>query len=241
MSSPSPTTDTQTRDRSWLRDWPVRLAELGSLGLAYVGLVAFGLAVGFLITDAPIADGIRDFDVEAAQAISDERTSELDAVTLVGSELAGTVEIVVGLVVVGSALLAFLRRWKETATLWTSLSLEALTFLTVSSIVGRDRPPVEQLDASPPTASFPSGHTGASAAFYLTLATFVWWATKSLGLRVAATFAGIGVVFVVAVSRLYRGMHFVTDVTVGALMGAVCVWVAARVVTRGIDRREGTT
>ena len=39
-------------------------------------------------------------------------------------------------------------------------------FLIASFIVGRDRPPVEQLDPPAPSGSFPSGHTAAAVAFY---------------------------------------------------------------------------
>jgi membrane-associated phospholipid phosphatase len=81
---------------------------------------------------------------------------------------------------------------------------------------------------SAPGASFPSGHTSAAVAFYcgvalvLTVHTHrykilnvLWWA---VGLAVSL---GIGH------SRLYRGMHHLSDVNWGLLLGAVCIAVAA--------------
>ena len=238
------TTQTRTDRRTFsdlMSDWPIRLAELGRLVVAYLVLSGIGLAIGFLITDAPMTNGLRELDTEVARELVGERSPDLDEATSFGSSIAGTIQIVAALVVVGAILLMVLRRWRETATLWAALSLEAVTFLTVSILVGRDRPPVEQLDASPPTASFPSGHTGASAAFYLCLALFAWWWTKRTSIRVIAAVLGLGAVLVVALSRMYRGMHFLTDVTVGALLGAACLAVAVDVVRRGIERREAMT
>ncbi len=231
---------TRSDDRAWLKRWPVRLPELGRLAGAYLILVVVGLALGFFITGTGPAEPLRALDVEIARDLAADRTAELNDMTNYGSAMAGTIEIVALLVVVGGGLLFTLRRWRETATLWTALALESTVFLTVSTIVGRDRPPVERLDPSPPTASFPSGHTGASAAFYLGLALLVWWGARSFGLRVMAWVLGIAAVVIVAFSRMYRGMHFLTDVTIGAMLGATCLYIAWRVVVSGTKRQEQT-
>ena len=58
------------------------------------------------------------------------------------------------------------RRWHDWAFLTIALLFEVSVFGISSKIVGRDRPPVEQLDGAP-TASWPSGHIAASVVFYV--------------------------------------------------------------------------
>jgi len=95
--------------------------------------------------------------------------------------------------------------------------------MTSALIVGRDRPDVDRLEEAPPTSSFPSGHTGASTAFYLSLL-FLAQRIRTTWLRVLVTVVCAVVPLLVAVARLYLGMHHVSDVAVGALNGGACAW-----------------
>lgn len=52
---------------------------------------------------------------------------------------------------------------------------ELLTFLCVTLVVHRPRPPVARLDVAPETSSFPSGHTAAAVALYGCIAILVLW------------------------------------------------------------------
>lgn len=65
-------------------------------------------------------------------------------------------------------------------------------------------------------ASFPSGHTQNAATFYTTLALKMqrrwFWIVVNI------------IIFLVALSRLYLGVHFPKDVLVGALLGILCAW-----------------
>ena len=95
--------------------------------------------------------------------------------------------------------------------------------------VDRARPDVPKMDESPPTSSFPSGHTSASVALYVGMAfilatlvrrTWVKWMCWVLVLVPVA----------VAASRLYRGMHHPSDVTASFLNGILCVTISARAI-----------
>ena len=92
--------------------------------------------------------------------------------------------------------------------------------------VDRQRPAVEHLDPAPPTSSFPSGHTGAATALYVGVAVVIAWQVRHKLLRVLLVAVFVTVPILVAVSRLYRGMHHPTDVVFGALNGLACLAVA---------------
>ena len=65
--------------------------------------------------------------------------------------------------------------WRRTKQWWyavvplIAISLQAMVFFFTTLLIDRERPDVEHLDDSPPTSSFPSGHTGAATGLYLTL------------------------------------------------------------------------
>lgn len=224
-------------DRVAWSAWPVKGRALGHLLIAYVVLVAVGLGLGGLILHSPIGEPVVDEDVEISEWIAAEREPILTEISEWASLPGATIPVVaiVGILFVGFVL-AF-KRWLESATLVTALSLEALVFVTVSTLVGRSRPPIELLDPAPPTASFPSGHVGAATALYLTVATIVWWRTDNVFLRGLAAIVAVVLPVSVALSRMYRGMHFLTDVIVGVILGAAAAWVAIRVVRTARERQ----
>lgn len=228
--------EVQERESISWSDWPLRGWALGRILVAYILLVAVGLGLGGLLVHTPVGEPIVAEDVEVAEWIATEREPTLTSISVWASRPGGTIPVVS---LVGGLSMAFaftFKRLLESATLVTALSLEALVFLTVSTLIGRSRPPIEQLDASPPTASFPSGHVGAATALYLTLAVILWWRTENALLRGLATLLAVALPVSVAVSRMYRGMHFVTDVIVGLLLGAAAAWFAIRVVNAASER-----
>lgn len=82
---------------------------------------------------------------------------------------------------------------------------------------------------------FPSAHAAAAMALYGFLAWYVW--EKSTRFRIpAALLAGL-IIFLVGFSRLYLGVHFITDVVGGYLVGIIFVWVGVRA-TRKLERFE---
>jgi undecaprenyl-diphosphatase len=93
-------------------------------------------------------------------------------------------------------------------------------------VIHRHRPLVQQLEQRRQDASYPSGHTAAAVVLYFLIAVVVtMYVTNALTRRVAWA-AVVVVPVVVALSRIYRGMHHPTDAVAGALMGVGCVVVA---------------
>jgi hypothetical protein len=68
--------------------------------------------------------------------------------------------------------------------------------------------------------SFPSGHATVSAAFYSFLAYLSWRLLRGVR-RLLWTAALLALVLLIGLSRLYLGVHFLTDVIAGYLAGFV--------------------
>ena len=191
----------------------------GWLLLCAVMILVVSVLVGFGLKQLSTA-GALPGDLAVERWLADQRTGTIDGMTKVGSSLANTQTAILVAAVAFFALRIWLGRFCESCVLVVSLGGELLIFLAVAALVQRPRPPVERLDAAPPTSSFPSGHTAASVALFGFLAVMLWrYADRRLGAVLALALALIP--FVVAASRMYRGMHYPTDVIAGALVGGV--------------------
>jgi len=177
------------------------IAALAALGFAAITL-AFRLG------------GLAPLDLAAAQLVGRLRTAAGVAVASALSDLARP------LVVSAAIALALLGRRRRgdaaaliAAPLGASLSSELLKLL-----IHRPRPAVAAV-ALPHGFAFPSGHATAAAATYLTLA-LVLTQGQPAGRRTAWLALGAGLALAVAASRVYLGVHYLSDVLAGLLWGS---------------------
>lgn len=209
----------------WRRDLLRR--ALGPIVVLWVAIVAVGLVIV-----GPL-DGLPG-EVAVNEALVEGRTPTLNAATEAMS-LMGSTEFIIGVCVIAVVVLYWRTRWWWFAVVPPlAVALQAFVFMTSALVVGRGRPEVEKLDDSPPTSGFPSGHTGASTAFYVTLAVVVQRIHNPV-FRVIATLVCLAIPLLVAYSRLYRGMHHLSDVIVGTLNGLVCAYLAWNYLRRDVS------
>jgi undecaprenyl-diphosphatase len=208
------------------------------------GAVALWLvlsACGLLVTKVLSAHGPTGLDIGVDRWFAAHRTGTWNSLTLVGSGMANTQTAIAVTAVAVLFLRWRLGRWYEGWVVVAAITGELLVFLAVTATVHRDRPPVPKLDVSPPTSSFPSGHTAAAVALYWCLAFLLLHYGRPGALT--RVLAGLFMLAPVAVglSRLYRGMHFPTDVLVGAVGGALWLAVVLTTLARVRTRRSGST
>lgn len=142
--------------------------------------------------------------------------------------LVGSTPVIIGVTAVAAIVLRLvLHRWREPLFLCAAVSAQAIVFFFATLVIDRKRPDVSHMDKSPPTSSFPSGHTSAAFALYAGLALVLASLVRHTWLK-ALCWVLIGVPVAVALARLYRGMHHPSDVTASFLNGAACVWIMAR-------------
>jgi undecaprenyl-diphosphatase len=89
---------------------------------------------------------------------------------------------------------------------------ETTLFVLASLVIDRLRPGIPHLDGAPPTSSFPSGHTAATVALWCGLALGLARTHPSHPLRLLSWVLAVALPGFVLASRLYRGMHWPTDV-----------------------------
>lgn len=217
------------------RVWPLRRPALRVLAIGFASLLAIwstaGLLFMWLLDDGPVGDADRD----VAFWLEDRRTERLNTLSTIGSGLSDTLVKVILVALVGGVMVAAFRRWHDGLMLALTVIFEASVFVLTSFIVGRERPPVEQLEEAAPSGSFPSGHAAAAVAFYATLLVIASWHTRRAAVRAALWVVAIGVPVIVAVARTYRGMHHTTDVVAGLLLGVASIYVVRRAMQAGAD------
>ncbi len=192
-------------------------------------VVLFGVMVGLGLLLTKVADDNWPFTEEDAvnRGLEAHRDGPLNVISEIFSLVGSTPVIIAVTAIVAIVLRVKLKRWREPLYLCAAVSAQALVFLFTTLVIDRERPAVHRMDDSPPTSSFPSGHTSAAVALYVGLAFLLFtmlqhdWAKRLAWLLVL-------VPVLVALSRLYRGMHHPTDVTASFLNGITCVVIMAR-------------
>jgi undecaprenyl-diphosphatase len=222
-----------------LRDtWVLRKHEASVLVAFYAALTAVWFTVGWLLTHPLKSSWIVHTDQSISEWFANHRTSRLNSLTFVGSMMSDTLVKVVVTAFVAVTMLVVWKRWLEPLIIVVALILEALTFITVTTLVGRPRPDVPRLETSPVGSSYPSGHVGAAVA-YSAIVVVLLWHTRRHWLRVLLIAVGAIIPVCVGLARIYRGMHYFSDVIFGALLGGASV-IAAVLVLRNAAGRELT-
>ena len=218
--------DEDQPDREW---WPLDRRDAVIMLATFIGLTACFTVIGWAIVRwwDPSSFGNADMDVN--RWLSDARTASRNDLAHFGSMLSGTETMVVMATLLLPVSWLLFRRLHEWALVAFGLLLEVTIFVASSTLVGRDRPPVEQLEGAP-TSSWPSGHIAAAVVFYGGIALIVIWHVRRSGPRGVAVGMLMTVPVVVIASRLYLGMHHPSDAAGGIVLGVLCLVIMGRLV-----------
>jgi membrane-associated phospholipid phosphatase len=215
---------------AWLVAWTESWALLA-------GLI---ITLGMLLTNVLVPNGVGSVDADATRWFVSQRTPALDTATLIGSTL-GSTGVIIAIAVVAGIALAIGRHWRHLVFLASVVTLEASVSLLASIAVARERPTVPRLDVTPPTASYPSGHTAASIALYFALAIVISFLVRSRLIRTVVWILAVVLPVFVGLSRLYRGMHHLSDVVASVMLGAGALFfglLVLRAALRAYDERR---
>ncbi len=120
-----------------------------------------------------------------------------------------------------SFLLVVLAKRKKTKFLIPiNICLVTIINLIIKEIIKRPRPSVIRL-VNESGYSFPSGHAMTSMAFYGLLVYLIYKRVQNKYLKWLLITALCGLIFLIGFSRIYLGVHYVSDVISGFIAGAI--------------------
>jgi len=192
----------------------------GALGALAIGLVALaGFAIRFLGQGLPTP-----LDAWWHDLLASSRGGFAD----VSAQILNVVGGMFWVSLITSALVAALLlagRWRDAVTIGLTVALASTICSLVKVAIGRPRPLDGVVDIS--SHSFPSGHTTTAAAIAVAVAIAfprVWsWALASAW------------ILVMAASRTYLLVHWLTDVVAAAVLGISVAVLVSAVVTASLD------
>jgi membrane-associated phospholipid phosphatase len=181
-----------------------------------VVLFVVTFALGFLVKLVP-AIGVAQLPIDAA--LNRANTPALDAISTLLDKLDQPPVVAVILVIV-FAVMWFVKGWRTALGVCVVAGAGWVSCLAVKYAVHLPRPDLNDVphqllkDAS--TLSYPSGHV----AFVAALGAALFMAVMQRGSRIVIVVVFGVVAIVVAMSRLYVGIHYLTD-TVGGVVNGV--------------------
>lgn len=203
---------------------PTQRRLLLALGWALASVTAFAHIAEDYLTNDPLAR----WDVQFADWLAGSRTvAGIDAFRVI-TFFGGPAVIFVG-AAVASALL-YRRRLVLGALLLPLVVVGAELLNTILKLAfQRPRPEVAFVHLE--TYSFPSGHAMMSAAAYGAIAYLAWGRVRTRRGRAALLAGTVAWVALICFSRLYLGMHYLSDVLAGAAGGVFWLAVSVALVT----------
>lgn len=194
-------------------------------------------AMGFaLIMMSVLRDDVTDWDAWGQANMAADASSGpsiwLSAVNLLGSTAAfGAITIA------GSVMVWALRRRKEAVALLVTVAAAYLLNTAVKLWVGRERPLHEGwIDAS--GFSFPSGNATVGMVVYGMLSYILVRSIRTRWGQWAIISAGALMILGVGYSRVYFGVHYITDIAAGYLAGLFCISTAFLIIR---DKRTASS
>jgi len=204
--------------------FPQRAALIAAIAcLAVVVVLGLGVATHFgpqLRLDTAVSRAL--YAGDARSAVVNDLLQVLTSPGLTVFRVVVLLPVVVWLVV--------RRFWWTAAWVLTAIVLVAPLTTAVKEVVGRVRPDFVNGGARVESLSFPSGHSSGSATLVTVVLVLVWPLLGRTGRRVCLAL-GIALAVLVGLTRMWLGVHFLSDVLGGWALGVA--WTLALAVAFG--------
>ncbi len=207
-----------------------RVTPGGTFGLEFTSLMATLAVASFVLVAYAVVvsaePGPTPGDTTAMEIVEQLRSGWLTHVAKLVTSL-GSSAIVLPLAAVAAAALAARRRWAELGVLTIGIAAIYVGVHEIKDAVDRPRPDGGLVAIS--GSSFPSGHA-AHSVFYLWLAvTIVMRLRPGMARGALVVSTGIALTALIGLSRVYLGVHYMSDVSAGWALGATAFSLCAAV------------
>lgn len=202
------------------------------LGISLVIFLAAASLFGLVAENVHEGDTLA-FDQAFLRAINEHSTKGLDTFFLVATEFGG----VLGVAVISALLFGFLLYKKQrynALLLAAGVGGAALVNYIAKITFVRERPDLWEQLITETTYSFPSGHAAGSAALALCIVAILW-RTKW---RIPALIIAPIYILTIGFSRMYLGVHYLTDVAAGWILSTAWVTLVIVLVYARRSRHE---
>ena len=189
---------------------PRGLAILGWLSLAVAGAIFFTIARD-VATHAPLVI----LDARIAAWLHTHGTLEITAFLFAVTQMHSMAGISIMSLAFG-IVLGRLREWYWLLTLALSVGGGMALNTILKRAYARARPHFDDPWVTLSSFSFPSGHTAAAVLFYGVAAAFLVSRFYDRRRRVVCIAGAVIAIFLVALSRMYLGAHYLSDVAAAA-------------------------
>jgi len=205
-------------------DWLVaRLTPGGSFGLEVTTLLAILAVSSFIViayTEIILGNGgPTPGDMTAFDLVDRIRTDWMVDIAQVITDLGSTPVILVLAAVTGTYLFAK-RKYAELTVMVLALIAVYISVDVLKAEVDRPRPTGGLTGFS--SSSFPSGHAAHSVFYVWLAATIAVRLRPNMVRKTALVLSGIAVTALIGLSRVYLGVHYLSDVNAGWALGAFC-------------------
>lgn len=139
------------------------------------------------------------------------------------------------IVLIAAALLAMRGRWRWAAYLVFTAGVGGLVNLQLKAYFARARPDLAEALRHASGYSFPSGHAMGATVTFAALSYVAFRALKRWRGRAAAVAFAVSMILAIASSRIYLGVHWISDI--GAGIAAGLIWFATTTVAYEVFRR----
>ncbi|HEY3485908.1 MAG TPA: phosphatase PAP2 family protein, partial [Ilumatobacteraceae bacterium] len=205
------------RVRPALRHVDRRVVGGAAVAVAFMVLLAAALLVGWIFDTIDTSRGFAQWDESAAEWGATNATETSTDVLTLFTQFGATRYVLPLMLIVGLVDVARHRNWNVVGYLAAAGIGIVLLNNGLKLLVDRERPDIARL-VGHAGSSFPSGHSAAAAACWaaLALVAFRHFHRRS---RIAAFAGAVAIALVVAVSRVLLGVHWLTDVIAGVVVG----------------------
>ncbi len=199
------------------RIFPKKHYVLASITLVlgvFTTIYALGVSQGFFLRNAITRLDARLLDIALSQR-GDTRSAFFLFFTYLGNW-----EIITSLAVLVVIILLLFRHRRALWFFIASLAIGQASSLLFKLLLARSRPDNAHALITQGGYSFPSGHALGSFLFYGVLAYFVFTLVRTPSQRALTVLSSLTVISLIGASRLYLGVHWLSDVVAGWIMGA---------------------